>query len=336
MSMQRRIPPGVRTGGQYTFIPKAENPELWADRGAALADEGYVPAVAHGTVMEARSRSKPAVWWSHHCASGEWNVPSGDYPKLPDDNTPGMHGGSALSGHRRTHRMRYHFNGVDVRMPSKTAIRRFASEGPHRTFDVPYSVTDDKGVSYSGWMRVSGPQAGLWDVQPLGTNSRNVQQLAKAREVVHATLEGRRPEMDVSDAAAILRHARRERAAAGVQVAPTKEDSSWIKKVGYGDNTGVMVIETDRQAYGFRVDPKLYAELRDSHSPGRTFNYEVKGKKAGVKVEQCGSCQRYTADMAAHRCPITTGSRESEPSLFSTDAKGRAQRLLRTRATPAG
>lgn len=334
MSTQPRIQPGVRTGGQYTFKAHAESPELWADRGSALAVDGYVPAVAHTTIRAAGRRDGVQTWWANHFASGEWNVPSGDYPKLPDDNTPGMHGGAALSGHRRTHRMRYHFNGVDVRMPSKTAVRRFAAEG-HRTFDVPYSVTDEWGVSHSGWMRVSGPQAGLWDVQALGVNSQNVQQLAKAREVVHATLEGRRPEMDVSDVGAILRHARRQRAAAGVTVAPTKQDSSWIKKVGYGDNTGVMVIETDRRAYGFRVDPKLYAELRDSHSPGRTFNYEVKGKKAGVKVEQCGSCQRYTSDMAAHHCPITPGARETEPSAFSTNAKGRAASMLRPRRQDA-
>ena len=329
---QPRVPAGNPNGGQYGSMPKGEPTPgqlRWAARGEDLEAGRFVPAITHGTAIDPRRTSRRKEWWDSHFSAAQWGAPRGDYPKMPDDYTPGNTGGQALSGGRRTHRMRYESDGVSVRMPSKTSIRRFAKEG-HRTFDVPYSVTGEDGKALSGWARVSGPQNGLWDVQIAG-NGSNATELA-AREIIHATLEGRRPSVPVSDVNAIIEQRRREKRAAGAPVAEVK--STWIDGTGFAadpeakDGSGLMVMTTNGKKYGYKATFADYKAVRDSRSPGATFTARIKKQKERINVEQCPSCQWFSPDIEAHRCQIRRGDVESTPSTFAQNARGAATTAL--------
>lgn len=329
--VQNRHPRGTSEGGRFAEGVRGEPPRTidWDARGLDMDIETYVPPVVHGSAIPVSSTADRERWWSNHFVSAGWNAPQGDYPKLPDDYTPRMTGGQALSGSRRTHRMRYGADGVEVRMPSKTSIRRFAKEG-NRTFDIPYSTTGADGVTISGWARVSGPQNGLWDVQVLGskgTSQADMARAAQAREIIHATLEGRRCAIPVSDVNQILAAHKRRTAARGVPVAPVT--SKWIRGMGYNEASGTMVMKTDAgKSYGFKVPRETFARIRSARSPGAEFNYRVKGKSERVKVAQCPSCSYYTSDPAAHRCRIEPGQREQSPSGFALAAQAAARDLL--------
>lgn len=345
---QRRVEKGVSNGGEWREGRRDAPPELgddnraWQARGLDLAADAYVPAVLHRSSQRAGRTGDVDAWWNNHFASATWNAPDGEYPKMPDDYTPGDSGGRALSGSRHTHRMRYGADGVDVRMPSKTSIRRFARDG-HRTFDVPFSTTNSNGNTISGWARVTGPQAGMWDVQVLHdgrTDRHGVIAAAQAREIITATLEGRRCTVPVSDVGELVAHARRERAARGVDLVRPK--STWIKGLGYDDAAGTMIMRgqyttkdgvTHSRVYGYATTRENFARVASAQSPGAAFTATIKHKTDRVSVARCPSCGLYTTDIPAHRCRIERGDRSTSRTSFETAAHDTARDALAPKVT---
>lgn len=130
------------------------------ERADAISEAGYVSATAyaiHG--QKASSVEGLQDWWSMHFTGAEYTPEAqGAIPQMPDDNTPNMTGGHALSKHRRTHRWRYAGSDVELRVPNTSAIKRFAAEG-NSTFDVPFSA-DYPGGQIGGWLRVTNQEVG--------------------------------------------------------------------------------------------------------------------------------------------------------------------------------
>lgn len=274
--------------------------------------------------MATRASIPPATtrdrerWWDEHFATGEYHHDDGAYPKMPDDYTPGRTGGLAMSGHRRTHRMRYEGSGVTLRMPSASAIRRFQSEG-NDTFDVPVTVETHDGRQVSGWVRMSGSGRN-WEASALGFKGEDQVQVSEA---VSAVMESRRPSVGLAQAGDLLARHRRRVAERGVESRPVT--STWIKGLAYNDSDETMVMETDKKSYGFGVDRDTFDAVATSHSPGAAFTQLVRNRGVGVEVNQCDTCSRYYRT-TGHSCPREAGARrQTDP--WAQQARARTLEL---------
>lgn len=323
MNAQPRIHPGVPSGGQYTFKEHGEPgtvlPVDWAHRARMLEEAGYVPAVATGTAP-----SQAGPWWGQQFSTAEYGHPEGAYPQMPDDNTPSMTPGNALSGHRRTYRSTYRgVDGAMLRMTSRASIDRFAGENLG-TFDIPVTYASIAG-EYSGWVRATRGPGGTWRVDPVGTAST---QALAAAESAAAVLEARRPSRPFDHVGDLLELRRRRTTGA----APTTVSSSWIAAVGYNDQERVLTVTTARgDTYGYKASPELYAKLAGSTSPGREYNQLVKGKREPVAVGRCPACSRFYSDRAPHHCPVAVTDRGPE-SVHALKARMVGTRVASHRA----
>lgn len=292
----------------------------WVDRLDAL-DHGYVP----GKAVRTRPGSfDPQTWWDEHFLTAEYGDLDGSktYPKMPDDNTPSMHSGRSLTGHRRTSRMCYRGAGATLTMPSVASIRRFAGEQNGASFDIPVTITTPDGRTVSGWVR-STPRSTGWSCRAIGFAGDDA---AYAGEAVSALLEARRPTRALAEVGDLLaRHTARLRAA-GTTVRGV--DSSWVGSLGYDSKTQTMVMTTQRgDRYGFSMTPSEFSEVAASRSPGRIFNQMVKGKHDRVQVNQCSGCGRWLSAQG-HVCSGVT-PRPGQPSVYEQQARARAALRLR-------
>lgn len=309
---------------------------------ATLIERGYV----HASTVE--SATNPSftdgidVWWQQHYERMEQQPAGrGAYKIMPDDYTPGMTSGHALSGHRRTHRMNYRGAGVNLRMPSATAIRRFSKENNRQTFDLPIEM-EHEGGRIAGFVRITEGAGGSWDVRALGfpdSKSRN-----RAAESVACVLESRRPSLALREAEAHYEKVRRlniearrrgeeppvrgdaksplqqvqiDRAArAGAELhAPAVP--SFIKAVGYDRGTQTMTIRMKgNRSYAYHVPRQVYEEIARSGSPGRAYNELVKGKADRVEVTRCPKCRRINRATVQHACPATLRAPQGRFNAF--------------------
>ena len=292
--------------GRYAEMPHAdpgdvlEPVSMTADRLEQLRAGGYTEPIVYRPVKDTIG-----AWWADHFAAAEYGASDGDIVKMPDDYTPGRKAGRALSGNRRTHRIRYTGQGAEFRMPSASAIRRFAGDG-HRVFDVPVEVTRPDGTRVAGWVRVAG--AGhAWTTQALGFGQPSDE--AAVAEGVAAILESRRPAVALNDAGNLLDRHRRSRARVGVRPAPV--NSGWIEAVGFDAEQSLMVMRTSNgRTYGYDVHRALYQAVAGAASPGRAFNTLVRKKARHVEVSECGSCGRvYVRN--PHVCPAGAADRHT-------------------------
>lgn len=309
-----RVVPGVPEGGQWTTFARSEPAvRLVDDRSSALAaiaarhDElaagGFVPAVAVAATDDPGRTAGRQAWWDNHFATGEYRAGGGGYPQMPDDYTPSRTGGHAMSGDRRTHRMKYASDALTVRMPSATSIRRYSADEGARTFDVPVSAvfTDSDGTdrSVAGWVRVTRGGAGSWTATGMGFDDGADAHVAEA---VAAVLESRRPSRALREVGDLIARRREREASAGAPLTPV--DSSWISAVGYDEASGVMATQTVTGAtYGHLVSRERFAVVAGSHSPGVQFNSLVKGKHPRAEVTQCEQCGRFASVTRSHMCP---------------------------------
>lgn len=310
---QPRVVPGIPTGGQWRAADHAEadaslfapaSPELTeeilAARQAELAAGGFTPALAVRAVDDPRNTALREEWWASHFVTAEYlgaEAKTGQYRQMPDDYTPGMTDGQALSGHRRTHRYAYKGAGVTIRMPSATAIRRYEKD-TGETFDVPVSYQTDTGESHSGWVRMtrSGPN---WAAEGLGFNK---DASIEVSEAVSAIMEARRPRQALSQIGNLLEHRKDKIAATGVPMTTVK--SSWIEGVSYDDMTGVMTMQTKAKGalYGYRTNADVFDAVATAERPGAVFNELVRSKTPRIDVERCGDCGRFFTADAPHEC----------------------------------
>lgn len=269
-----------------------------AERHEAFTRRGYVAPTYFSAVDDPQSTARRREWWEQHFLSGEHAGDGEGYPKMPDDYTPRRTLGRALSGHRRTHRMKYTDDGVTFRMPSVTSVKRYAAE-TGSTFDVPVSAVDESGRSISGWVRVTHGGAGTWSVEGLGFGGVTD---AKISEAVSARLEARRSSPGAGDAGSLLERHKARLAAQGTQTDGVR--STWISAVGYSASDGIMFTEASNgRTYGHHVAPETFAKVRGAGSPGAVFNRLVKGSPVAA-VAKCDNCGRSYAESRGHTCPV--------------------------------
>ena len=292
----------------------APTAEQWDNRVRRLMGQGFIPPAALDAERSDTASAKGAIredvredWWDRQQATAERGHADGDYAHMPDDNTPGMTYGQASSGHRRTHRMNYRGAGVSLRMPSATAIKRFADQSNRKTFDVPVTAEYPAG-SVQGWVRVTQGADGQW-----GTHGLNFTPADEAYvgEGVRAVLEGRRPSHALAEAGDLIKRRREREASEGAVLRPVR--SSWVKEVGRDEATGTTVITTKRddKAYGWATSHAAYVHLAKSQSPGAEVN-NMKRYTAGREMINCTRCHRVYSAAAAHRCRAEPESRSGE------------------------
>lgn len=275
--------------------------EGWAERVEALKADGYVPAQAIAGVPD-----QPDQWWRGSWAVAEYGHEDGEYPQMPDDQTPAMTGGRSLHGNRRTHRRTYSGSGVELRMPSAAAIKRHAGPGP-TTFDVPITY-NDAGGEVTGWVRVT-KHGNAWGAQGLGEMDEATR--IRMGESVQAVLEARHPTRGLAGAGDLLDRHRQRMIDEGVK--PDRISSSAFRSMGYEPAGRTMVATFNRGAtYAYSVSPEVFAAVKNSASPGAAYNELVKHRAPRVGVSACGSCGRYTSDLGRHRCPPVGVKRQAD------------------------
>ena len=309
MSPQPRQRRGLPIGGQWREQEHPEGDVVLDDSPPALtsaqaerrqrqlaAYEGYVPPVATRiSGPEALSTRRTDEWWDNHFVQSEYTEQAvGQIPQMPDDFTPSMTAGRALTGNRHTHRMKYTGSGVQVRMPSATSIRSW-DKGHGGTFDVPVSA-EYPGGSVQGWVRVTR-NGDHWHATGLNfPDNANVH----VGEAVSSVLEARRVTTALSDIGNLADRARARQSAGGVPVRPVK--SSWIGGMGYNKDEALLVMETTTgRSYGHHISPEVFDALQHAKSPGAAYNQLVKGHAVGAVVERCDVCGRFSS--GNHICP---------------------------------
>lgn len=309
-----RVSAGVPTGGQWRErehpeaarfgLPSTLSDPAWEARLAQLRRAGFVKAASMLTTLDPGHATNRQQWWGHSFVTAGYGHHEGGIEQMPDDNTPAMTPGRSLTGHRRTHRMAYRGQQVTLRMPSATAIRRFAGQSKNRTFDVPASAQTPAGTHH-GWVRLTPGTDGRWDAQGLGFDGNQEIYVAEA---ARAVLESRRPSRALAQVGGLIERRYQREQAQGVTSTPVP--STWIRSLGYDKTTTTMVMTTSGRVYGYHVRPDTYHAVAHSYSPGRAFNHVVKGRAPRVQVRQCPRCARFTSSAAGHQCPISQSERD--------------------------
>lgn len=156
-------------------------------RAEQLKADGYVPAMASTAYQNPKYTKGVGEWWANRHMQAEYDTNDTGYEKMPDDWTPSRTAGRSLSGHRRTYRRLYSGAGINLRMPSASSIRDFATTQRGRSFDIPVEATTKNGT-VSGWVRVTRTEDGVWGAQSLGFPQNQVQ----VAHAVSAVLEARK------------------------------------------------------------------------------------------------------------------------------------------------
>ncbi len=292
---------GVQLPTQHVNLGELGTGEVVGDleaRREALAAAGYAPAMFVASIHDPRRREGVKDWWATQFAIAEVGsgTDSASFPKMPDDNTPGMHRGRSEGGNRRTYRRAYEGAGVRIRMPSAAAVKRFAAE-TGGTFDLPVEAQNARGQTVTAWVRVTQHAPNHWTATGIGFGGQADEAVSEA---VSAVLEARRPTMALRSIGNITEAARRRRAEAGV--APQPVGSSWIRDVAYDTESETMVTRTQRgDVYGHHVDLDTFRKVTASFSPGQTFNRLVKGHQR-VDLQACPKCSNIYRAELRHRC----------------------------------
>lgn len=265
-------------------------------------------------VAPASSTRNIDQWWDRAFDTGAYNH-RGTVPHMPDDYTPARTSGRALSGRRRTHRMRYCVADGQVRMPSRTSVLAFMDETDSHSVDVPV-VYSAHGTDVSAWVCVTRNADGSIEARTRGADGRTDLLIA---ESVSASLERRHVEVTSVDDLYERRQARR--ALYGTTAAPM--GPSFITGADYDETTHRLTIAIGENAYQYTVDPATYRRLAESPRPGAVYNRLVKGTGESTKLRQCGVCGRYANDR--HVCPVKESKAYAE-STFAQHVAARAKR----------
>lgn len=311
---------GKKVGGQFDFM---EHPEagiaplgsmdekaIVSARGELLASEGFIPAAPMAAVAVPASTSRTGQWWDRSRLVAEYQD-TDRYEQMPDDYTPARTYGNALSGRRRTHRMKYAGAGMELRMPSATAVRDFAANHGNRTFDVPVGVSVDGGTAVQRMVRVTKVGPHDWVATPVGSDGTSEEDI-RVGEAVSAVLESRRVTTALSAAGDLLARHRERKAAEGTALDMEPVVSSWIDSIGYNDASGTMATRIGEKVYTNTVPRAIFDQVHVAERPGSVFNKLVKGNGPGV-ANQCPSCGRFTSATRSHRCPETHKHKEAGP-----------------------
>jgi len=245
-----------------------------------LASLGFVPAQPQ---MKLNDAPNAAIWWKRAESIAE----GGQYDLMPQ---------FAADGKRHLLRT-YQGHGTQVRMPSVSAIRRYAAELGN-TFDVPVEAVTPHGP-VTGHVRVTHNGNGRYSVSPV--HPMPIEHGEYVAESVLASLEARRPSRALSEVRDILARRRERLAAQGVKVRPV--ESGWIRGVGYNANDEQLVMNLQGRVYGYHVDRQTFEKMMHAHSIGSAYNHLVKKVAPRFEVEQHEECGNYYYAGREHRCP---------------------------------
>ena len=294
------MPPAIPEGGQYASEKGSINAAP-----VHIGSQDTFQVQAKARTGEGLVDLAPSRWWGNQLGLAEHHLdPSQAFPKMPDDNTPSMGGGRSIFGRRHTHRIRYQgANGFEVRMPSVTAIKRHADNLENATFDVPVS-TKIGSREVAGWVRVTRSASGSWATTPIGFPDKGLDGV-RVGESVCALLEARRPRSALVAYQDVAELRRLRLTAEGTLAQPV--NSTWIKRLGYDDQTKEMVtiVKDGDKQYRHKVPRTVFDKIANSKAPGRDWVQLVRGKNgAPATTPPCTKCGRFTSATATHRCPV--------------------------------
>ncbi|QOD05710.1 hypothetical protein [Pseudarthrobacter sp. BIM B-2242] len=335
-STQPRQPQGIPTGGEYAAFAHGEpgfqlkfakDRQSMAERRELLRSAGFIPATtlqasAHPSTTEHRED-----WWDRNLVAAEYrSTGTKTYPQMPDDYTPAKTFGQAMSGLRRTHRMKYENGDISVRMPSATAVKRYSAENGNPTFDVPVSVSIKGAAPVQGWVRVTKTGPSSWEATAQGGSGANADMLSEA---VAATLESRRPSIALKRIPDLLEAHRQREEAKGDPLEPIR--SSFIDAIGYDESTGTMATKIGEKVYGHRVSKDFFELVKNAERPGSIFNKFIKGNP-GAGVQKCPRCARFFTPDKAHTCPTAHKEESGLNQDYTERARKRAERVAASRS----
>jgi len=271
-------------------------------------------------------------WQPRHPAGtpkgGQWSPTAHDDPEVELDHPTQLkllNGyDTAVSLENRQGRQVSYFGGeCELRMPSASAVRQFAAhaadgEDGQVTFDVPVTLALKDGSSSSGVVRVTKTADERWATRAIGFDEMHS---PLAAEAVQCVLESPHPVRALWDAGDLMERRRRRRASRGVVLRPV--GSTWMRKVGYDDATGTLIVSTGDAVYGYAAHKSLYEAMMRSHSPGHVFNRAIRGHAKKIPVAECRNCRRCYAQVpgnAVHRCPPQEEELTPSPSEWWSGA----------------
>ena len=311
------------------------------DRAEQIATGGYVSHDYLSDVGDVRRTEGRENWWDRaRVTAGYDNLAS--IPQMPDDNTPNATSGNALSSLRRTHRMSYEgTDGFAIRMPSHTAMHRFADElavnGKSATFDIPVQAIGPNGHVIQGWVRATRlVSRDAWSTSPMGIPGSPGVMMAEA---VCAVGEARRGEVraSVKKSGDLVEKAVLRDQAKGVSLQEVQ--SSWISGMGYDPSNQQMHVEMGGKDYAYNnVTPFEAGAMLNARSAGEAFHEIIgrgkKQKKAGAGVaERCPDCKQFTSPTKTHMCASGQhGSPSPENVARNEAARTAAARSLSSEA----
>jgi len=251
-------------------------------------------------------------WYGRVASWGERN--DAGYLKMPDDYTPSMTGGRASTGNRHTHRMRYSTpDGFEIRMPSATSIRRFASdEAMGQTFEVPVAYTTKDGGQGMVSVLATWNGPGAWTIQAPAGDAR----FGRVTEAVASVLEARRPSVALATVGDLNQRRRERIMRTGSPIIAPRKPSHFVTGVSQIGDKGAVVVRIDNgkgeRLYGYHVrqnTPQARSRLinrlmgRTGESVGQAFNSELKGQSR-VEVAQCPRCKCVYEVEVGHQCRL--------------------------------
>lgn len=317
---------------------------VW-DRAARLLEDGYVSAGVLVNSGDVRSTRDRADWWEKARLTAEYGPLA--VPQMPDDNTPARTGGAALSGDRRTHRVKYEGrNGFAVRMPSNTAMNRYADEleaaGQNATFDVPVHAVGPTGNTIQGWVRSSRLGPNRWSTSFVTENGQHAKDdtfRTSVAEAVSAVAEARRGEIQTAIMKVEDLYQRAEERERTQGVVLQEVQSNWITGAAYDEANAQIHIAASGKDYVYKDVSREEAEmLLTARSAGSVFHQIIgRGRKqvkdgAGVST-QCGSCKRFSPPGSKHMCP---SGLHAAPSMAGAEANARAREAAKRTAASKG
>jgi hypothetical protein len=316
------------------------------------AEDGYGPGFRASDVFD--DRAVPAIgireqprniedWWSEAWATREWgDAEDAGYPFMPDDYTPRMTSGRAVTGHRRTHRRRYTTpDGFEIRMPSATSVKSYALDQQGQSFDIAVSATAENGTPVMTTMRCTWMGPGEWSVVPLAGEHK----YGRVAEAVASVLEARRPSVALSGMRDLA--AKRKERYAQEGVAPESPSKrSFVSAAGVSADGTTSVTRIGDRVYGHDLSglpPREIQRIADglagktSSHVGAVFNKDVKGR-ARVDVTQCPRCGAWTREGSPHKCRVVTarpeGRKQDEAEGYRRSAGTAFLRNLLRRPRP--
>lgn len=295
------------------FIEMAEQQnQVIRSRTAVIREAGYLNGTTVTNAGDPRTTAQRAEWWERAAIISETGGDRG-IPQMPEDNTPNHRAGLAESGLRRTHRMRYEGANFTIRMPSNTALNRFAdelakSDEGHTTFDVPVEAVGPAGNVIQGWVRSTRLPGGSWSTSPVGFSGDAGKAMSEA---VCAIAEARRGGVRgaLRNHGNLIERALERERQSGVEM--SEVTSSWISGAGYDPENRQMLFTMNGKTYTYSdVSAQEAQQIFAADSMGKVFHAVVgRGKnqrKPGVGLATpCPSCRRMRTpgQEAAHVCP---------------------------------